>query len=397
MQPRRALSQVPPGVPVLATGGGEPQAFLNGAAIAEPIAGGAEIVVVGGKAVESSDGLGERPPWLALFGEGEKIGRVAAAHLVQLTGRVKSFQPELTHGLQHREARLPVHCLHPLQEALVDQGGDSVEGIDAKLTARVGDRLRRLEGASADEDGQAPKEPLLRRGEQIVTPGDGVAHRLLAGRKISPAAGQNDQAALQTRQQRGRRKHFDPGRGELDGERQSIETTTDRRDRGGILSREGKRFLHRLRARDEELDRGGFRHRFVGDLFGRVREPERRHHVLVFPGEAKSSPARDEDPDVGGSAEQIGHERGGVEDVFEIVQNEQQAPLAHECLKTSDQGFMARIAHAEDLSDGGRDQIGMRDRCEADEADAIREILGKPVGDGKGESGLAHATRSGQG
>ena len=98
--------------------------------------------------------------------------------------------------------------------------------------------------------------------------------------------------------------------------------------------------------------------------------------MLVFPGEAKSGPARDEDPDVGSSAEQIGHERGGVDDVLEIVQHEQQAPLAHECLKPSDQGLIARIAHAEDVSDGGRDQIGMRDRREADEADAIREILG---------------------
>ena len=180
-----------------------------------------------------------------------------------------------------------------------------------------------------------------------------------AGRSRPPPV-RTSQAALQTRQQRGRRKHLDPGRGELDGERQSIQTTADRGDRRGVLRRQGKRFLHRLRACDEELDRGGFRHRFVGDLLARVRQPERRHHVLVFPGEAKSGPARDQDPDVGGSAEQIGHERGGVDDVFEIVQHEQQAPLAQECLQTGDEGFIARIAHAEDVSDGGRNQIGMR-------------------------------------
>jgi hypothetical protein len=39
----------------------------------------------------------------------------------------------------------------------------------------------------------------------------------------------------------------------------------------------------------------------------------------------------------------------------------------------------------------------MSDRREADEADAIREILGKLGGNGKGQSGLAHAARSGQG
>jgi hypothetical protein len=39
----------------------------------------------------------------------------------------------------------------------------------------------------------------------------------------------------------------------------------------------------------------------------------------------------------------------------------------------------------------------MRERGEADEAGAIREIVGEPGGDGQGQSGLAHAARSGQG
>ena len=107
--------------------------------------------------------------------------------------------------------------------------------------------------------------------------------------------------------------------------------------------------------------------------------------MLVLTGEAKSSPARDQDQDAGSSAEQVGHEGGGVDDVFEIVQNEQQVPLAHDSLKSHDQGFIARIAHAENVSDGGRNQIGMSDRREADEADAIREILGKLGGNGKGD------------
>lgn len=119
--------------------------------------------------------------------------------------------------------------------------------------------------------------------------------------------------------------------------------------------------------------------------------------MLVFPGEAKPGPARDEDPHVGSSTEQIGHERSSVEDVLVIVQNEQEAPLAQECLEPSDERFIARIAHAEDVGDGGRNQIGMGDRRETDEADAIRIILGKPSGDGKGESGLAYAARPGQG
>ena len=101
--------------------------------------------------------------------------------------------------------------------------------------------------------------------------------------------------------------------------------------------------------------------------------------MLVLPGEAKSGPAGDQDPEVRGRAEQIGHERGGVEDVLEVVQHEQQAPLAHERLKPCDQSVHCPHRARRGLSDGWRDQIGIRDRREADEAGAIREILGKRV------------------
>src|SRR5215218_1983156 len=96
VQPRRALAQVPSRIPVGGTGGGEPQAFLAGVAMAEPIAGGAEIVVIIGKAVESRDGKAERRPRLALFGEGEKMGRVVVARLVQFSVRGQLFQPQFT-------------------------------------------------------------------------------------------------------------------------------------------------------------------------------------------------------------------------------------------------------------------------------------------------------------
>jgi hypothetical protein len=118
--------------------------------------------------------------------------------------------------------------------------------------------------------------------------------------------------------------------------------------------------------------------------------------MLVFPGETQPGPARDEDPDVGSSTEHIGHERGGIDDVFVIVQDEQQAAFAQECLEAGDEWLTPRFAQAEDLSDGSRDEIGMRNRREADEADAIREILGNSGGDGNGKPGLAHTAWSSQ-
>ena len=49
------------------------------------------------------------------------------------------------------------------------------------------------------------------------------------------------------------------------------------------------------------------------------------------------------------------------------------------------------------VSDRRRHQIGIGDRGETDEGHAIRDVLGKSRGNGQGEPGLAHATRSGQG
>ena len=66
----------------------------------------------------------------------------------------------------------------------------------------AGDSRGRLQREAADKDGQPAEEDLLLRGEQVVAPGDGVAHRLLAGRQVAPAAGQQRQPLLQPGQQR---------------------------------------------------------------------------------------------------------------------------------------------------------------------------------------------------
>ena len=59
----------------------------------------------------------------------------------------------------------------------------------------VADRGGGREREAADEDGQAVEERLLVRVEQVVAPGDGVAHRLQAGRLIARPAGQQRQRA----------------------------------------------------------------------------------------------------------------------------------------------------------------------------------------------------------
>src|SRR3712207_8741133 len=65
------------------------------------------------------------------------------------------------------------------------------------------DHLRRLQRPAPGEDGQAAKEGLLGRREQVVAPGDGVAHRALASREVATAPGQRSEehtSELQSRQ-----------------------------------------------------------------------------------------------------------------------------------------------------------------------------------------------------
>ena len=54
----------------------------------------------------------------------------------------------------------------------------------SSVPLRIDDRLGGFERAAAREDRQSPKERLLVRGEQIVAPGNGVTHRLLACRRV---------------------------------------------------------------------------------------------------------------------------------------------------------------------------------------------------------------------
>ena len=66
---------------------------------------------------------------------------------------------------------------------------------------RSADGFRRLQREAAGEDGEAAEEGLLLRGEEVVAPGDGVAHRLVAGGLVARAAGEQLQGATTVRLQ----------------------------------------------------------------------------------------------------------------------------------------------------------------------------------------------------
>ena len=88
-----------------------------------------------------------------------------------------------------------------------------------------------------------------------------MASRIVCCRagQVAPAAGQQRQPVLQPGQQRRRREDLDPGRGQLDGQRQPVQPAADVGDGCGVLVGQREVGLDRLRPRDEEAHRRGRR------------------------------------------------------------------------------------------------------------------------------------------
>src|SRR5438552_8028057 len=105
------------------------------------------------------------------------------------------FRGVLADRLEHREARLRGDALALSQQALVDERADAVE--DVTRLVRAARCLDRLEARAADEHAEAREEHPVGLVEEVVAPADGAAQRLLAGRQVLRAAGQQREAGLE--------------------------------------------------------------------------------------------------------------------------------------------------------------------------------------------------------
>ena len=124
------------------------------------------------------------------------------------------------------------------------------------------DGLRGLQREAADEDREPAEEALLLGCQQVVAPGDGIAHRLLPRRQVARASGQQRQPVLKSREQRCGREHLDPRRGQLDGQRQPVQSAADlgndRRRSASVSAKSGLTACARV---DEEAHSRGLRRR----------------------------------------------------------------------------------------------------------------------------------------
>ena len=81
---------------------------------------------------------------------------------------------------------------------------------------------------AAREDGKSGKKHLLGFAEQVVAPGDGVAHRALTGLKAVSADEQRQPPLEPVEQSRGW-QHLDPHGDQLDCQRQAVQPSAESR------------------------------------------------------------------------------------------------------------------------------------------------------------------------
>jgi hypothetical protein len=150
--------------------------------------------------------------------------RMLDSHVLRLGTFRQLLVRELAHRLQHAVARR-ISAAIEHDQMLVDEGEDSAQHIE--VAANCHNRLGIIETPPTDEHAQAPEKDAVSVGEQVVTPGDGIAQRALPLRRVPGARSEKWQATIQAAQELFRWQRFDPRRRQFQGQGQPIEPMAD--------------------------------------------------------------------------------------------------------------------------------------------------------------------------
>src|SRR5438046_6409434 len=103
-----------------------------------------------------------------------------------------------------------------MDQALVGQGGEPVERLDAELSARVADLVGHVQGPAAHEHREPGEQAPLGLVEQLVAPVDRSPEGALSSWQVLPAARQDREPPLESIEDRLWAQDLDPGCSELD-------------------------------------------------------------------------------------------------------------------------------------------------------------------------------------
>jgi hypothetical protein len=225
--------------------------------------------------------------------------------------------------LKEAIARHDAGILHH-QERSRGQVGDTVDHRGAANVGPGHDRARRVQREGAREDGEAPQDRALDRGKKLVAPVERGSHRLVPRQGGAMAAGEQPEPIVQAGGELVHPEGGASGGGQLDGQWDAIQPSTNRAGERGRSRVQGEGSVDRLSASHEQLDRGRL-DRMLGMLGVLRRQRERGHAVDVLPRGPQRLLAGGQHPRARiGMQQRLGHPGCRLDHVLAVVQHEQQ-------------------------------------------------------------------------
>ncbi len=124
---------------------------------------------------------------------------------------------------------------------------------------------------------------------------------------------------------------------------------------------------------------------------------ERRHRQLLLAHHPQRRAAGDEGLDRTGGDQQPGDLWSRGQDLFEVVEHEQEPLPAQKCRELIRAALAAPLSQANRLRDGRNDQIAVVDSVEGDEGHTVGKVIGGLRCGGQCQPGFADAAGTGQG
>ncbi len=173
-----------------------------------------------------------------------------------------------------------------------------------------------------------------------------------------------------------------PGRGQLDRQRQAVQPGADRGHRLPAIFAVHQGGPRAPGPRDEEIHGVSV---------------QGRHPVLMLTRQAQHLPAGCQDGQAGTAGEQRGQRWPRRNDLLQVIEEQQDPRIAEGIVQAGDQGARSGVGQPKCVGDRRDDQCGLTDRGQAHECDPAGKVGVEPLCRPDRQPGLAHASRSGQG
>jgi hypothetical protein len=245
---------------------------------------------------------------------------VAPAHRFPVGALLEALEPVLPDRLQHSEAGLAAVDPFRLEETVGQERLHTFHDVELEA---AGHGVGSIERKTTDEDGEAGEEHLLLGREEVVAPLDRAAQcpvtrrRARAGRCLEQI-----EPLTETLENRTRREHPDPRRRELERKRQAVQAQAELRDRVGVLLRELEVGSRVACAIDEQPHRLGPPEAAQISAKRGVGKAKRIDRVDPLLGNVERRAAGDEQFQGRRSVQQLGQQRGCLEHLLEVVEDE---------------------------------------------------------------------------